>query len=237
MRTPDSEGTLLDTRCRVETPEGIELALSPAGVVARSYAFIIDFGIRLIVFAIVAMTLGQLGAFGVGLTLASFFLIEWLFPVVFELSGWAATPGKRALGLRVVMDSGLPVTAAASLTRNLLRAADFMPLAYAAGMVTMLFRHDFKRLGDIAAGTLVVHEALPPVAHTLVDATPRPPAERLSVRAQSAVIDWAGRLPRLTAARAEELASIAAPRVVPRAPSEQRVGALVGVAHWLMGER
>ena len=237
MLTPDREDALLETRCRVETPEGIELALSPAGIVSRSYAFAIDFGIRIVSLLIMAALLSSLGGLGIGLTLAAFFAIEWLYPVAFELSGWGATPGKRALGLRVVMDSGLPVTAAASLTRNLLRAADFMPLAYAAGMLTILFRHDFKRLGDIAAGTLVVHAARPPVAQALVDAPPRPPAGQMSVRAQSAVIAWAERVPRLTAERADELASIAAPRVVPRARPEQRVGALVGVAHWLMGER
>lgn len=237
MLTPDREDALLETRSRVETPEGIELALSPAGVVSRSYAFSIDFGIRGVVFVAVAMLLSRLEGFGTGLTLAAFFVLEWLYPVAFELSGWQATPGKRALGLRVVMDSGLPVTAAASLTRNLLRAADFMPLAYAAGMLTMLFRHDFKRLGDIAAGTLVVHVALPPAAQALAEAPPRPPAGRLSVRAQSALIAWAARVPRLTEARADELAAIAAPRVVPRAQPGQRGGALAGVAHWLMGER
>jgi len=49
---------------------------------------------------------------------------------VFELTPWGASPGKRAMGLKVVMDSGLPVTLAASLTRNLLRAADFLPFGY-----------------------------------------------------------------------------------------------------------
>jgi uncharacterized RDD family membrane protein YckC len=237
MRPPETADALLETRYRVETPEGIELALAPAGVVARSYAFAIDFGIRMVLFVVGAIFLSRLEGFGAGLTLAAFFAIEWLYPVAFELSTWGATPGKRALGLRVVMDSGLPVTTAASLTRNLLRAADFMPLAYASGLVTMLFRHDFKRLGDIAAGTLVVHVPLPPTKHALTEARPRPPAERLSMRAQSAVIAWAARVPRLTEARADELAAIAAPRVVPRAQGEFRVGALVGVAHWLMGER
>jgi uncharacterized RDD family membrane protein YckC len=98
--------------------------------------------------------------------------------VLFELSPWAATPGKRALGLKVVMDDGLPVTPAASLIRNLLRAADFLPFLYAAGLISMLVRADFKRLGDLAAGHVVVHVADPSHAEpatTRRHATPERP--------------------------------------------------------------
>jgi uncharacterized RDD family membrane protein YckC len=232
-----SEDELLDTRYRVETPEGIELALAPAGIVARGYAFSIDFGVRLSLFGIAAAALSGLGGLGGGIALLLFFVLEWLYPVFFELSPWAATPGKQALGLRVVMDSGLPITPAASLTRNLLRAADFMPMLYAFGLLTMLVRPDFKRLGDLAAATLVVHVPRPPAATPLPTTAPRPPAHPLSARAQSAVVAWAARLPRLTEARAEELAALAAPAVVPRARDDQRVAALAGVAQWLIGQR
>ena len=57
------------------------------------------------------------------------------------------------------MDNGLPITPAASLTRNLLRVADFLPFMYGSALVCMLTRRDFKRLGDLAAATLVVYEA------------------------------------------------------------------------------
>ena len=86
-----------------------------------------------------------------------FFALEWLYPVAFELSRWGATPGKRVMGLKVVMDSGLPITPAASFTRNLLRVADFLPMLYGFALASMLIRKDFKRLGDIAAATLVVY--------------------------------------------------------------------------------
>ncbi len=239
MRAAVFADKLLDTRYRVETPEGIELALAPAGVVARSYAFLIDFGVRIGVFAVSATTLQVLGGFGFGfgLALLVFFALEWLYPVVFELSPWAATPGKRALGLRVVMDTGLPITPAASLTRNLLRAADFMPFLYAFGLFSMLARRDFKRLGDLAAATLVVYVARPPVPDTLPAAAARPPAHRLSARAQSALVAWAARVPRLTEARADELAALAAPVVAPQASADQRVTVLAGVARWLIGQR
>jgi uncharacterized RDD family membrane protein YckC len=237
MHSAAFEDELLDTRFRVETPEGIGLALAPAGVVSRLYAFAIDFGVRLALFAVLSLVLDNLGGFGFGIGLVVFFALEWLYPVVFELSEGAATPGKRALGLRVVMDSGLPVTPAAALTRNLLRAADFMPFLYAFGLLAMLLRPDFKRLGDLAAGTLVVHWERPPSGHALPSVAPRPPAERLSLRAQSAIVAWAGRVARLTPARADELAAIAAPAVVPRVAAEERVAALIGVAHWLLGHR
>ncbi|MEO6362937.1 MAG: RDD family protein [Caldimonas sp.] len=238
MASAPPDAVRLDTRYAAETPEGIALALRPAGVVPRCYAYLIDLLIRVGVFAVFAIVLGQLGGFGFGLSLLLIFLLEWLYPVAFELGAAAATPGKRALGLTVVMDSGLPVTPAASLTRNLLRAADFLPAFNAFGVVSMLLRPDFKRLGDLAAGTLVVHahERRIPVAE-LPAAVARPPAVPLTARAQAAVVGWAGRVQRLTAARADELAEIAVPTVAPRAQHGDRVGALVGVAHWLLGRR
>lgn len=236
-RPPLLDEPLLDPRYRVETPEGIALTLAPAGVVARGTAFAIDFSIRVALLVAVSVLLGLLGQFGLGLFLVAFFALEWFYPVLFELSPWAATPGKRATGLKVLMDDGLPVTPAASLIRNLLRAADFLPFLYAAGLLSMLFRADFKRLGDLAADTVVVHVAEPAHAEPATEATPRPPERLLSTRAQSAVVAWAARIPRLTPARAEELAELAAPQVVPRARDDQRVAALAGVARWLAGQR
>ena len=238
MPAPFAAESRLDTRYAAETPEGIALWLRPAGVVPRFYAYLIDAAIRFVFFSVSFLFLTLLGAFGAGLALVLFFLLEWLYPVVFELSAGAATPGKRMLGLTVVMDSGLPITPAASLTRNLLRAADFLPSLYAFGLLSMLFRHDFKRLGDIAAATLVVHaprveflRGTPPPARA------RAPAVPLTARAQAAIVAWAGRVGRLTDARADELAEIAVPVVVPRAMGGDRVAALVGVAHWLLGRR
>ena len=231
-------GARLDTRYAAETPEGIALAVRPAGVVSRIYAYAIDLLVRMVVFGVVAALLANLGRFGFGIGLVLLFVLEWLYPVAFELGASGATPGKRALGLTVVMDSGLPVTPAASLTRNLLRAADFLPGLYAFGVATMLARADFKRLGDLAAGTLVVHMSQAgSLAVALPPAPARAPVVALSPRAQAAVVAWAGRVPRLTAARADELAGLAVPVVAPRAANGDRVTALVGVAHWLLGRR
>lgn len=203
-------------------------------------AFLLDLLIRIGIDIGIAMSLGSLGKLGIGLTLISMFCIEWLYPIVFELSRWAATPGKRALGLRVVMDTGLPVTPAASFTRNLLRVADFLPLAYGFGIVAMLLNRECKRLGDLAAGTLVVH-AKPVVLHEAPPpAPPLAPARPLSPAEQAAILSWAGRARRLTPARFEELAQLAAP-VLPAVPAGEAgrdpAARLLGVAQWLMGRR
>lgn len=215
------------------------LALRPAGLVARSMAFLIDLLIRLSLYVGIAIAFGALGGFGMGIILISMFCIEWLYPIVFELSRWGATPGKRTYGLRVVMDTGLPITPAASFTRNLLRVADFLPLAYGIGLVTMLLQGESKRLGDLAAGTLVVH-AEPVVLHDAPPAAePLAPARALGPTEQAAILSWAGRTRRLTPARVEELAQLAAPTLPagtdePTTPATAR---LLGVAQWLMGKR
>src|SRR6185312_10527998 len=103
-----------------ETPEGIVLELRPAGLCARGCAFLLDSLIRLMIFSALSTVSVLFGALAPALYLILAFLLEWLYPVAFELSRWGATPGKRAVGVKVVMDTGLPVTPAASLTRNLL---------------------------------------------------------------------------------------------------------------------
>ena len=230
----------LDTVFVTEAPEGISFALRPAGVVARSYAYLIDLLIRAAVLIVAGMLLAALARFGNGLYLILLFALEWLYPVLFELLPGAATPGKRALGLRVVMDSGLPVTPAASLVRNLLRAADFVPFGYALGLLLLLTRSDFKRLGDLAAGTLVVHAGHAHLDGPLPEAEPVPPRRTLSVREQAAIVVWAGRASRLTPERLDELAMLATPAVT-AAPATARAvsdtARLMSVAQWLVGRR
>ena len=158
--------------------------------------------------------------------------------MVFELTRLGATPGKRIFGLKVVMDNGLPVTPAASLTRNLLRVADFLPFVYGFAIVSMLMRRDCKRLGDIAAATLVVHEPRPAPQPGLADVPPLAPARPLAPADQAALIALAARAPRLTAGRLDELAALAASVSGDAGRSGPRVTRRVlGVAQWLLGRR
>jgi uncharacterized RDD family membrane protein YckC len=200
---------------RVETPEGIELELQPAGLHARACAYLLDLLIRGAVLYIVAIVTALFGGLGVGFYLILLFLVEWLYPVAFELSPLAATPGKRVVGLRVVMTSGLPVTAGASLGRNLLRAADFLPLLYAAGAICVLLRSDFRRLGDLVADTLVVHAPRPASVALPKDIEPLPPLRPLDRATQSALVRLATRAGRINTERLDEVAALAAPACGP----------------------
>jgi len=235
----------LDTVYTAETPEGIALSLSPAGPVARVLALLIDTFAKLALWFACGLTGSLLGGLGTAFVFISFFAIEWIYPIAFELALGGATPGKQALGLQVVMDSGLPVTPAASITRNLLRAADFLPAAYALGAVAVLVRRDFKRLGDLAAGTIVVHAASVTLHTDLPLASPVAPSRPLSLREQAAIVSWAGRASTLTPERLEELAQLARPVTQGRigqptalpAGAGGSTAALLGVAQWLIGRR
>lgn len=228
----------LDTTVHAETPEGIDILLRPAGVSARVLAYALDFGIRAVVYSVAAAILGALHGLGGGLMLILVFGLEWIYPIVFELLPGAATPGKRALGLQVMMDTGLPVTPSAAVTRNLLRVADFMPLLYAFAVISMLLRRDSKRLGDLAAATLVVYQPKPAARIPVGAIAPLAPVIALTPRDQAAVIALAARATRLTAARVDELAALAAavsgdsgragPEVTRR---------VLGVAQWYLGRR
>jgi uncharacterized RDD family membrane protein YckC len=231
---------VLDTVVTAETPEGILLELRPAGVSARFYAFLIDWLIRLaILYAVlIAVSFLQIGGLGYALLLILAFALEWFYPVLFELSRSGSTPGKRIFGLRVVMDNGLPVTPGASLTRNLLRFADFLPFFFGFALVSMLLRRDCKRLGDIAAATLVVHNTHAAAKIELSQVEPLAPALPLSQADQSAVIALAARAPTLTGERLDELAALAAPVSGDEGRSGPEVTRRVlGVAVWLLGRR
>jgi uncharacterized RDD family membrane protein YckC len=227
---------VLDTYRAVETPEGVELGLRVAGPAVRLHAWGIDTVARLVGYGLAAIPLGLLGRVGTGMFFLVLFLGEWLYPVLFEVLRGGATPGKRALGLVVVHDDGTPVGWGASLLRNLLRFADFLPLAYGFGLATMLLHPDFKRLGDLAAGTLVIYrESGDGTVLAVPEAPPMPPAVRLEPDERSAVVAFVERMPLWGEARAAELASLAAP--LTGAHGEAGVRHLAGIANWLLGRR
>jgi uncharacterized RDD family membrane protein YckC len=231
-------GDILDTVVAAETPEGILLELRPAGVCARFCAFFIDGIIRLSVMYAAAIALSFFGGIGIAVWVILLFCLEWFYPVVFELLPGGATPGKRVFSLRVVMDNGLPVTAAASMTRNLLRAADFLPFGYGFAAVCMLLRRDCKRLGDLAAGTMVVHQSQRDSFMMPHGADPVVPVLPLAPEDQAALIALAARAPRLTSERLDELAALAAAVSGDegrRGPEVTR--RVLGVAHWALGRR
>jgi len=232
------QGVVLDTAVQTETPEGITLELRPAGLAARCYAFLIDWLIRIGVISATSTVLAAMQGFGVAMLFILMFALEWLYPVAFELSRWGATPGKRAFGLKVVMDNGLPVTPGASLTRNLLRVADFLPFLFGFAIASMLMRRDLKRLGDIAAATLVVYTPPPAPKPALPQVDLVQPAHTLAPRDQAAVIALAARAAKLTGDRVDELAALAGTVSGDSGRSGPQVTRRVlGVAQWLLGHR
>ncbi|AYC34110.1 RDD family protein [Pseudomonas cavernae] len=225
----------LDTRLRVETPEGIDLLLRPAGLVPRALAFAIDLAIRGVVLVALFYVLALLGQFGMGLGAILLFLITWWYMVLFEVLNQGRTPGKQLLGLRVVHDDGTPVGWAAALTRNLLRVVDLLPFAYTLGILSCLAHPAFKRLGDLAAGTLVVYRDVAPSRPQLADAEPLHPPFPLSLGEQRALLGFAERRGQLSAPRRAELAAILAEPLA--VPAEQAESQINRIARGLLGPR
>ncbi|MGE8495894.1 MAG: RDD family protein [Pseudomonas sp.] len=232
-RSPQSAAPLLDTRYHVETPEGIDLILRPAGLVPRALAFAVDLLIRGLFLLVVYVVLGTLGQFGMGLATILLFLVTWWYMVLFEVFNQGRSPGKQLLGLRVVHDDGTPVGWAASLTRNLLRFVDILPFAYTLGIISCLNHRAFKRLGDIAAGTLVVYRDSAPGTPNLPQAEPLHAPFPLSLTEQRALMGFAERAEQLSAARRTELAGILAEPL--QVPPEQAEHQIHGIARGLLG--
>jgi uncharacterized RDD family membrane protein YckC len=162
-------------RYTLETPENIEVEFELAGLGSRFCAMFIDtLLIGVAVFALILlsvimgfitwplMDLPQAGRL-VGWLLAAVVVIVAAiifdgYFIFFELVMRGQTPGKSAMKVRVIRDDGTPMTINDILVRNILRIVDFLPAGYAVGAVVMFFSPLCKRLGDVAAGTIVVKE-------------------------------------------------------------------------------
>ncbi len=223
----------LDTRYQVETPEGIDLVLRPAGLLPRALAYAIDLAIRGAIMLVLFIALALLGQLGLGLGLILMFLLNWWYMVLFEVLNQGRSPGKQVMGLRVVHDDGTPIGWSASLVRNLLRFVDMLPFAYSLGALSCLLHPTFKRLGDIAAGSLVVYRDDRAQRPELPDAEPERAPFSLSLPDQRALLGFAERQASLSPARRAELAGILAePLDVPPEQAEARIN---GIARGLLG--
>lgn len=225
----------LDTIYQVETPEGIDLCATLAGPVVRILAYLIDFMLRGIVLTVLMIVLFFTGKTGMGLFLVLSFLLEWFYPILFEVYAKGQTPGKKAMGIVVVNDDLTPIRWSPSLIRNLLRAADFFPFFYLGGIFSMVLSHHFQRLGDLSAGTLVVYQEDSKAALPLPNCQPHTPPIPLSLEEQVAVIAFTQRHTQLSLARQQELAEIVAALL--QCEGDQAVTRLQGLGCWLLGDR
>jgi uncharacterized RDD family membrane protein YckC len=216
----------LDSVAEIETPELVRFRYRLAGPARRGLAYLIDLVIRVALVVVVALLL-QL-AFGhhgkeessgsEGLILIVAFIAEWGYYVLFETLGGGASPGKRMLSLRVVKEGGFALGFLDSVLRNLLRAADFLPVGYVLGLLTMAGDERFRRLGDRVAGTIVVVEERAALPAPLV-LEPPPTPDELAAFPHRVILSAAERdglelfLRRtaLSPARREELAEMVAP--------------------------
>lgn len=224
---------MIDTVLRVETPEGIDLGIRPAGPVARGLALAMDFSVRQGLSLAVGLPLVVAGEAGLGLWMLLAFGMEWLYPVAFEVLARGQTPGKRAVGLRVVNLDGTPVVPSASVVRNLLLAADLLPFFYLTGVVAMLCNARFQRLGDLAAGTLVVHVGSGESGQEAAfadDLGTAPPPLPLLPEEERAVVHLAERLGELSPERVDELAALLEPLT-----GDGRSDSLLRIANGLAG--
>ncbi len=153
----------------IETPELIPLELPLAGVGSRFLAIAVDTLIQtvvglglvvagMLVFAAMSVAWHRTGIWLAAIGVIAYFLLQFGYFAGFEAWWNGQTPGKRYIHLRVIKESGRPITVYDSVARNLLRIVDALPGFYGIGILSMLVSSRNKRLGDFVAGTVVVHE-------------------------------------------------------------------------------
>lgn len=199
----------MDTALYLETPEGAEVELHPAGLVPRATAFAIDELLRWTIILASALLLGSFGRLGAGVISLVLFATYWGYGILFEVFNNGVTPGKRNRGLRVVHDNGTPVRLPASVLRNLVLTVDVLPGCYFLGIISLLLTQRFQRLGDLAAGTIVVHDQRSQndnVAESAAAPAPVP----LRPEDELALVEYLERVDQLSGERAAELAVILA---------------------------
>ncbi|HWG19657.1 MAG TPA: RDD family protein [Terracidiphilus sp.] len=153
----------------IETPELVSIEMPLAGIGSRFIALLVDtvlwFAALLVLILVVSLLLPSIAAFNklsyqwvVAIAIFLIFLFNWGYFTLFEAFWNGRTPGKKIARIRVIQRSGRPIGLFESMARNLIRYVDQIPSFYAVGVVTMFLTKQHQRLGDLAAGTLVVQD-------------------------------------------------------------------------------
>jgi uncharacterized RDD family membrane protein YckC len=218
-----------DTSVAIETPEHIVFRYRIAGPARRLLAYLVDliacYGSAFLVSILILLAVAGGAAVGdaidsaqglsVGIILVVLFAAQWVYFVAWEATT-GRTLGKMAAGLRVVTTSGRPIGFGAAALRNVLRAADVLPIGYAVGVVAMALSPRFQRLGDLVAGTMVIVPERPGAAAMIRLWPPAQPNElvdlpeevRLDADERSALEMFLRRRGTLGPAREYELANM-----------------------------
>ncbi|MCB0034756.1 MAG: RDD family protein [Anaerolineales bacterium] len=185
--------SLSDERLNIDTPENVQIGYELAGIGSRFMAALVDTTLLVLllllvwaaVLGIVFLTATDVQVAGntaiMALAVLLNFIFLWGFYIFFEILWNGQTPGKRWVGLRVIRANGLPVTVTEVIIRNLVRIIDFLPLAYGFGVVTMFINPQSRRLGDLAAGTIVVFDQTAVTLKSLGEAVREPLGSQLVI--------------------------------------------------------
>lgn len=241
---------MIDDRYNIDTPEHISFDYDVAGIGSRFLAAFIDSALLyfmlgvlnwisvLVANAALPDLLDGLASVLLGGLALLNFLLFWGYYMFFELAWNGQSLGKRMIGVRVVREGGRPITLSAAAIRNLVRVVDFLPFFYGIGVVTMFIDGRSRRLGDLAAGTIVVKErrtvslaelanAIPPTYSGSASFTPTlPNLERLTAEDYDLVQSFLRRRSDLNLENRRRLASQLATRlrarleIEPGAPDE-----------------
>ena len=221
--------SVVQERLDIGTPEGVVFDYEIAGIGSRFVAALVD-SIILVMLQVAFfcvfwtfMTQSSVGNWVAALLVLFVFVLNWGYFIFFEMISNGQTPGKSWVGLRVIRADGLPVTLVDSLIRNLVRLVDFLPLYYIVGLITMFISDQTRRLGDYAAGTLVVkvqRNVTLDRAPRASSAIPALPANEISPELDESeyrlIIDFLSRRDELLEPQRRELAHRIATRVATR---------------------
>ncbi|WP_226670246.1 RDD family protein [Metabacillus litoralis] len=156
----------------IKTPEFVSLKFQPAGLGSRTAALLIDHLILTIINVLVLISLFLLMydmpfelflmyefySYPIAITIIVLFVLNWGYFFALEFFYGGKTIGKKIIGIRVIQDNGHSITLLSSFIRNLLRIIDTLPANYLLGMIMIFFHSKHKRVGDLVAGTIVIHE-------------------------------------------------------------------------------
>lgn len=165
----------MEDKLVVQAADAVEVELPVAGIGSRSYAFLIDWHIRfLLAFAwlvLIVVLLGLMspagdffsplvkaGKVALYVALLPAAAIYFLYHPLLEIAMQGRTPGKRMAGIRIVTERALTPDAGALIIRNVFRLVDSLPAFYVLGLVVAMFTARQVRIGDLAAGTLLVYD-------------------------------------------------------------------------------
>lgn len=159
---------MLEEYLNVDTPENVKFDFEVAGIGSRFIAGLIDTVAILVIQLLIALLFGliiyladfpeRLTPILIAIGILLFFIVLWGYYILFEIAWNGQTPGKRQINLRTIRTDGMPAGPYEIVIRNLMRLVDILPGSYGVAIIAMFVNPQARRLGDLAAGTLVVFD-------------------------------------------------------------------------------